>query len=167
MIYIITGNGKGKTTSALGLALRARSHGCKVCWCYFHKDVKRWSREDKMLEQIGVDVKHICKFHPAFPGTKTPPDYDMRIGLAEVKRILQNNYDLVILDEVLISIRDGFITENDLLAAIMNRNTTMTLVITGRSKKDNISALESIADISSHIVNIKHADKLCQIGIHY
>ena len=67
LIQVYTGNGKGKTTAAVGLACRAASHGLKVCYIYFHKYPRRWEYgELKLLEKLNVVIYGFAKKHPHF-----------------------------------------------------------------------------------------------------
>ena len=62
LIQIYTGDGKGKTTAAVGLACRARGHGLKVGYIYFHKDPEKWEYgEHKILKEVGVDTFGFAK----------------------------------------------------------------------------------------------------------
>lgn len=65
LIQIYTGDGKGKTTAAVGLACRGRSHNLKVCYIYLHKNPEKWEYgEHKILKKIGVDIFGFAKTHP-------------------------------------------------------------------------------------------------------
>ena len=65
LIQVYTGDGKGKTTAAVGLACRGRAHNLRVCYIYFHKDPDVWGYgEIKTLEKLGVDIFGFSKTHP-------------------------------------------------------------------------------------------------------
>lgn len=67
LIHIYTGDGKGKTTSAVGLAVRALGHDLKIGLVSFHKNFDRWGYgEIKILEDLGVKIKKCAEDHPAF-----------------------------------------------------------------------------------------------------
>jgi cob(I)alamin adenosyltransferase len=157
LVQIYTGDGKGKTTAAAGLALRARGHGLRVCYFYFHKDVKRWDYgEIKMLKKAGVEVRGFACKHPHFYKKTTAAD--MSAGCARALTFIQcamssGKYDLMILDEILVSVRDGFITEGQTASLIRSKPDRLELVLTGRGATKRILQL---ADYVSEIKCVKH-----------
>ena len=157
LIQIYTGDGKGKTTSALGLAMRARGHGLKVCYIYFHKEPRKWEYgEHKILKKIGVKVFGFAKEHPYFFKKINPEKVREAClkGLGFVKGIFKsNNYDILILDEILISLRDGFLKEEEILEIFNDKPRNLELVLTGRGATDKI--IEN-SDLVSEIKKIKH-----------
>jgi cob(I)alamin adenosyltransferase len=168
LIHIYTGDGKGKTTAAVGLAVRARGHGLRVVYLYFHKDPKRWGYgEHKILKRVGVDVFGFACRHPHFHPVRslgysqfgsTSNGVNIRKeclkGLRFVKAAYkEKRYDVMILDEVNISVRDGFIKKGELLDIIKTKPAGLELVLTGRgATKGMIEA----ADLVSKIEKIKH-----------
>ena len=171
LIQIYTGNGKGKTTAAVGLACRARGHNLKVCYIYFHKNPKRRDYgEHKILKKIGVDVFGYAGRHPRFdkkldPGKVRKECLD---GLKFIKSVYKKNkYDMLILDEINISLRDGFLKKRELLKIIKTKPRRLELVLTGRGAiKDVIKN----ADLVSKIQNAKHpydSGVLGRAGIEY
>ena len=75
LIQVYTGDGKGKTTAAIGLACRACGHNLKVCYVCFHKDPKRWGcGEVRVLKNLGVDVYEFAKKTPRFYKNIDPDD---------------------------------------------------------------------------------------------
>ena len=94
LIQIYTGDGKGKTTSSLGLALRARSHGLEVVYTSFHKNPDRWGyQEHTVLEEIGVKVHRFAKEHPMCDKDVTKEDLRNKCleGLNFIKNIFSEN----------------------------------------------------------------------------
>jgi cob(I)alamin adenosyltransferase len=157
LIHVYTGDGKGKTTSALGLAMRARGHGLKVCYIYFHKDPKRWGYgEHKILKKIGVDTFCFAQGHPHFC-KKTQRDKIRKECLRGLKFIeslyRKKRYDMLILDEINISLRDGFLKKGEILNMMGSKPRGLELVLTGRG-----AAKEVIknADLVSRMEKIKH-----------
>lgn len=157
MIEVYTGDGKGKTTAAVGLAARARGHNLKVCYICFHKDPEKWEYgEHSILQKLGVDVFSFAKKHPCFF-----PDIDVNemrneclLGLEFIKKIYQEDkYDMLILDEILISVRDGFLVEDEILELLNKKPEHLELVLTGRGATENILKK---GDLVSKIENIKH-----------
>lgn len=157
LIHIYTGDGKGKTTAALGLAIRARGHGLKVAYIYFHKDPKRWGYgEHKILEKIGVDTFGFAKRHPHFYKKLNPDKIRKEClkGLKFIKSLYDmKKYNMIILDEINISLRDGFLKKEELLNIMKTKPQSLELVLTGRgAKKEMIGC----ADLVSKIEKIKH-----------
>ena len=171
LIHIYTGQGKGKTTSAVGLAIRAKGHGLKVCYLYFHKDPQKWDYgEHRILEKLGVAVFGFAEKHPHFYKDISKDEIRMEClkGLEFIKNIFQENkYDIFILDEIIISLRDGFLTEKEVLDILDLKPKNLELILTGRGATDTI--IEK-ADLVSRIEKIKHPyDSGIQrrIGIEY
>lgn len=157
LIHIYTGDGKGKTTAALGLAMRARGHGMKVMYVYFHKDPRRWGcGEYNILKKIGVNVKCFSKKHPRFNRGVKPEHIRKEClkGLKFIKKIYQENrYDMLILDEINISLRDNFLEEDEILDILRNKPEKLELVLTGRGAAKRIIRN---ADLVSRVEKIKH-----------
>lgn len=157
LIQIYTGDGKGKTTSAVGLAVRAIGQGLKVCYIYFHKNPDKWGyAEQKILEKLGVKIFGFAKEHP-FCDKKVSLESirnECLKGLEFIKEIFrQKKYDILILDEVNISLRDGFLKEEEIINLLKMKPKSMELVLTGRGATKK---LKEIADLVSEIKNIKH-----------
>jgi cob(I)alamin adenosyltransferase len=157
MIHIYTGTGKGKTTAAVGLAVRALGHGMKVLYVYFHKNPEKYGyTEIASLAKLGAIVKGFAGSHPGCDKAldEETIKHQCRQGLEYIQSVFkQNTFDLIILDEILISVRDSFIGEMDLLGIIKEKPACVELVMTGR---DATKELIEVADYVSHIEKIKH-----------
>lgn len=157
LIQVYTGNGKGKTTAALGLACRARGHDLKVCYTYFHKQPGNLNYgEFKSLEKLGVNVFGFAKKHPHFHKKVDPAGIRKEClkGIKFIKKVLQKNkYDVLILDEILISLRDGFLKTDEIMPILMEKPANLELVLTGRGAPQKLIKL---ADLVSRIQKIKH-----------
>lgn len=157
LIQVYTGDGKGKTTAATGLAVRAIGHNLKVCYIYFHKYPEKWEYgEHRVLEKLGVDIFGFAKKHPHFYKEINPADIRKEClkGIEFIKRIYQEKrYDILILDEINISLRDGFLKEEEVLGILDSRPEDLELILTGRGSTEKI--IER-ADLVSEIKNIKH-----------
>jgi len=160
LVQIYTGEGKGKTTAAVGLATRAVAHGLKVCYVSFHKDFKRYAYgETKSLEKLGIKVCSFAKYHPhcsrAKKETKTKnlPRQCLE-GLNHIRGLFKKEkLDMIILDEIIICVRDGFLKEKDVLELIEEKPKNLELVLTGRGATKN---LIKRADLVSYIKAVKH-----------
>lgn len=157
MVHIYTGDGKGKTTSVVGLAVRALGHGLRVCYIYFHKDPdKHGYTEIKNLEKLGAKVFGFAKSHCFLDKdtSKETLQKQVKEGVDFIKStIFSSGYNLLIIDEIIISVRDGFLVEKDLLDLINGKPDNLELVITGRGATSNMIEL---ADYVSNITKIKH-----------
>ena len=157
LIQVYTGDGKGKTTAAVGLACRARGQGLKVCYVYFHKDPEKWGYgELKVLEKLGVTVKGFAEKHPHFNKKVTPKNVRKECleGLKFVKKVYEDKkYDILILDEINISLRDGFLKEEELLDMLNSKPEKLELILTGREATKKIIKK---ANLVSEIKKIKH-----------
>lgn len=157
LIQVYTGNGKGKTTAAVGLCVRAIAHKMKVGFIYFHKEpsILKYG-EHRILKKLGVDIFGFAEKHPCFSkGANKTGIRDDCIRAAEfIKHIFKTNkYNLLVLDEILISVRDGFLKENELLDIVAQKPKKLELILTGRGLTKGI--IER-ADLVSEIKKVKH-----------
>lgn len=157
LIHIYTGTGKGKTTSAVGLACRALGTGLKVCYVSFHKRPEKYGyTEMKILTQAGALVLNRAKGHPHLDKSIDPQvvSEEAYAALDELEnRLSQEHFDMLIMDEILISVRDQYITEQRLIDFVQRKPEQLELVLTGRGATPNVMAL---ADYVSEINKIKH-----------
>ncbi len=152
-IQVYTGNGKGKTTAALGLALRAICSGKKVYMGQFVKGMAYSEMEAPSLldgitiEQFGRDC--FIKSDP------TQEDIDIAWkGLQKVaKVIISQEYDLVILDELNIALHYNLFSIADVLEIIAYKPPQTELVITGRYAPEELIV---VADLVTEMKEIKH-----------
>jgi len=153
MIHVYTGNGKGKTTAALGLALRACGAGLKVFVCQFVKG--RHYSELKSLKKL-KNIK-IRQFGRSCFIKTSPKESDKRLameGFFLVKKIiLEKNFDLVVLDEINIAIKLGLLDLNEVLNLLDLVDRDTEVVLTGRYAPDQIIKK---ADLVSEIKEKKH-----------
>ncbi len=171
LIQVYTGDGKGKTTAAIGLAVRSRSHDHKVCFIYFHKNPEKYGyTEHKILQEIGVDVFGFSKAS-LLCDKGVPPEKLRREclkGLDFIREVFRKDeYDLLILDEINISLRDGFVTADEVLGLLREKPERLEVVLTGRGVPQEI--IET-ADLVSEIHAVKHPYKSGikrRIGIEY
>lgn len=153
-VHVLTGNGKGKTTAAIGLAIRAAGAGLKVFIAQFIK--KGEYSEIKALRRfadlITVEQYGLGRFTDHNP---RPEDIQAtHKGLERVKRIINENaYDMVILDEANVAAKFGLFTVQDLLGLVVNKPYEMELVITGRHAPTRIM---EVADIVTEMRAFKH-----------
>ncbi len=156
-IQIYTGDGKGKTTAAIGQAVRARGHGLKVGFIYFHKNPENYGMgELKVLKNSGIDVFSFAGCHPYFD-KNVPVEKireDCRKGLDFIEKIFaENTYDLLILDEINISLRDTFLNEREVIFLLKKKPVNLELILTGRGALESVQAQ---ADLITEMKKIKH-----------
>lgn len=157
LIHIYTGDGKGKTTAAVGLATRALGSGLKVVYCSFHKRPEKYGyTEMDSLRTLGATVYNFAKGHPHLDKSIDPEVIKKETSQAiqTLKTLLKNNApDLLIMDEILISVRDNYLDESVLIDFIQNKPADTELVLTGRGATENVMQL---ADYVSFVKKIKH-----------
>jgi cob(I)alamin adenosyltransferase len=155
IVIVITGNGKGKTTAAMGQALRALGHGFKVLVIQFMKGKKYGEVlcAEKLLPNLkiipcGLD-SFVMKDNPA------PVDIELaRQGLKLAKEaIASGEYQMVILDEINVALDFKLIPLEEVLELIRNKPDSIDLVLTGRYAPQEVIDL---ADTVSEVKEIKH-----------
>ncbi|MBU1012697.1 MAG: cob(I)yrinic acid a,c-diamide adenosyltransferase [Bacteroidetes bacterium] len=156
-VHIYTGDGKGKTTAAVGLACRALGHGLRVLYVHYHKNPEKYGyTEIASLRKLGADILAFAKDHPFCEAGINLDELKTQISNSfnEINSILKNkNYDLLIMDEVLICVRDSFLDEKILLDFVKNKPPSLELVLTGRGATQN---LMDLSDYVNFIKKIKH-----------
>ncbi len=153
-VQIYTGDGKGKTTAALGLALRAVGAGLKVFIGQFVKGMEY--SEIKALKEKFPEITLRQYGQDCFI-VKRPTVEDIRLareGLAEVKTILHSGkYDVIILDEANIAVYFKLFSVDDLIEMIRTKPADVELIITGRNADPR---LIEAADLVTDMREIKH-----------
>ncbi len=153
-IHIYTGNGKGKTTAAFGLALRSVGAGKRIYIAQFVKG-QPYSEIEAVnmflpaitIKQYGLDCFIYNK--PTFKDIEAA-----RNGLADVKRIIsEGDFDMVILDEACIAIYYNLFTSGELIEILNAKPEPMEIIITGRYATDD---LIEFADLVTEMKEIKH-----------
>lgn len=158
-VHIYTGSGKGKTTAALGLGLRAACAGLRVCIFQFLK-AKGTSCEDRStvpnLEFVCLNEKH-----PLFAGKRGGDSAvrkrlakKIRADIAKVRTAIKSGqYDLIVLDEIVNCVSEGFLSEAAVIDIIAKKPRALELVLTGRGATDG---LIGATDYVTEIDKVKH-----------
>jgi cob(I)alamin adenosyltransferase len=153
-IHVYTGNGKGKTTAAIGLGIRAIGEGLKVIMIQFMKG-RRYSELDALQQMKNFTVIQFGR--DEFVSKEKPEQIDIdlaRKGFNYAKDIILNGgYDLVILDEINVAVEFNLISLKDVIELLKNKPESLELVLTGRYASSEII---KHADIVSEILEIKH-----------
>lgn len=159
-VHIYTGDGKGKTTAALGLALRAAGAGWRVFIAQFVKGMH--SSELSALERLSDQVT-VCQFGRSCFVNRAPRPPDLECaerGLAECRQvILARDHRLVVLDEANVAVAMGLLPIDSLLELVALRSVRTELVITGRWAHPRLVA---IADLVTEMREVKH---YCRQGV--
>jgi len=172
-IQIYWGNGKGKTTAALGTALRACGNNYKVHLVQFMKD-----GASSLDEQIPGEIKALKQF-PNFSykrfgsGKWVTSQTDeqkekAQEALTYLESSLQQDYDIIIADEILYTIQLNLLTENQIINLIKSKPSSVELILTGSHKP--FPNIFELADLVTEVKKIKHPyDKgiLARKGIEY
>jgi cob(I)alamin adenosyltransferase len=157
LIQVYTGPGKGKSTAAIGQAVRAAGHGLMVGLVTFFKDPKAFGYgEYKSLEKLGIKTFLFAKKHPHFYKELNPDDVcrECSRGLEFIKELFRDSsWDMLVLDEINIAIRDGFLKEEEVLSLLEAKPEKLELVLTGRGITEKI--IEK-ADLVSEVREVKH-----------
>ncbi len=152
LVQVYTGNGKGKTTAAIGQAIRALGQDYKVCLIQFFK--KPTSGETKILKNLpNIKLIHPLPFYPEEKNRDFLKKKIKDILPAISKIIKSKTYDLVILDEINIALRDHLLPEDDILNLIKNKPKSVELILTGRGATEKII---KAADLVTELKEVKH-----------
>ncbi|MBQ4832813.1 cob(I)yrinic acid a,c-diamide adenosyltransferase [Pseudoalteromonas sp. MMG010] len=154
IFQVITGNGKGKSTSGFGVVARCVGHGKKAAVCQFIKGT--WAcGERNLLQNAGVEF---AVMNTGFTWDTQNKDADTEAAQAtwqESKRMLNDeSIDLVLLDELTYMVTYGYIDLNEVVMALNARPAMQSVIITGRAAH---RTLIELADTVSEVRNVKHA----------
>jgi len=153
-IHIYTGSGKGKTTAAIGLGIRASGANNKVYMIQFMKG-RRYSELDT-LEKI-PNFEFIQFGRDEFVSKENPAEIDINLareGFEYAKKImLSSKYDMLILDELNVAVDFNLIPMDEVLKLIINKPEKMELILTGRYAN---TEFVKIADVVTEMLEIKH-----------
>ena len=154
IIIVLTGNGKGKSTSGFGNVCRAVGHGYKAAVAQFIKG--QWAcGERDLLEQHGVPF---TVMDTGFTWETQSREIDTAAAervWSEIKPFLEDpDYQLVLLDELTYMLSFNYLDETEVLETLQARPENQTVIVTGRGAT---SALRDLADTVSEVKEIKHA----------
>lgn len=154
LLLIITGNGKGKSTSGFGTIARAVGHGLKCSVAQFIKGT--WDNgERNLLEKLGVEFQVMATGFTWETQNKTSDTEAAQLVWQECKRMLTDeSIDVILFDELTYMVSYGYIDLDEVVEALNSRPKMQSVVITGRGAH---RTLIEMADTVSEVKNIKHA----------
>src|SRR4029077_17603763 len=162
LILVNTGNGKGKTTAALGLGFRALGNGFRVFMVQYIKG--KWKTGEKKLadllsahaDHLGLDIE-IRPMGDGFTWITQNKEQDIattrEIWEVSKQAIASKNYDLVILDEINVVMKLGYLDPKEVIEFLKTKDPDLHVVLTGRGAPPEIC---EFADMVSEIQPIKH-----------
>jgi len=157
LVLLYTGNGKGKTSSALGVTMRAWGRGWKICWLQFIKSKTANYGETRAAAAMGIEM---IPLGDGFTWLSKDIEKDKALArecwaLAREK-IYSGAYDLVVLDEITYPVAYGWLPVDEVIETLRGRPENVHLILTGR-KAD--PALIEFADLVTEMTEIKHPYK--------
>ena len=154
MILTFYGKGKGKTSAALGLALRASGHGKKVLFCQFIKGDWKTGEDEALKKVKGITHKK-CGIGFVLPSDSEKKRQEHKRANNDGLKFIDKNlakYDLVVLDEVLYAIKLRLLDIDEVIAVVKKSKKT-DFVLTGRYRFKKII---DVSDLVSEIIKVKH-----------
>jgi cob(I)alamin adenosyltransferase len=171
LIIIYTGNGKGKTTAALGMVVRAVGYNWRVLMVQFIKgDWMYGELEGYKKLAPNFELKRMGKGFVRIMGDKKPIEDHIEAAknaLRYAGEQMDKDYDILILDEVNVAIREGLLTVREVMDVLKKRPSYLTVILTGRNAAKK---LIDMADLVTEMTEIKHPYQkgiLAQPGVDY
>ena len=155
-IILFAGDGKGKTTAALGMVLRASGHGLRCLFVQFIKAAGETGELSACRHLPGVEILQAGlgfipdETNPAFAAHRQAAQEGLEKATAA---IAARNYDLVVMDEVCLAVKKGLLTEEAVIESIHKAGPEVVIVMTGRHTP---AGLISLADTVTEMTMIKH-----------
>lgn len=171
LIIVHTGNGKGKTTAALGLAVRAWGQGLKVLILQFIKGGWKYG-ELKALARFAPELQ-IVQAGEGFVGNSANEEKEKhcaaaRETLARARQEMKSgDWDMLILDEINYAVKFGLLPPEAMISLLESKPAQMHLVLTGREARPEVIAM---ADLVTEMTEVKHPYKMgikAQAGIEF
>jgi cob(I)alamin adenosyltransferase len=171
LVVVYTGNGKGKTTAALGMVVRAIGYDWRILMVQFIKGDWMYGELEGFKKLApNFELKRMGKGFVRIMGDKRPIEDHIEAtknALNYVKENLDKDYDIIILDEINVAIKEGLLDLSEVIKLVQSRPSYLTLILTGRNAAKEVIEL---ADLVTEMREIKHPFKkgmLAQPGIDY
>ena len=157
-VHVYTGDGKGKTTAAFGLALRAAGAGMRVLIVQFFKPEEDPSGEKDMIRNHidSIELLRQDARHPYFTGDSTDREAvekSVREMFGIAKARAGEGFGLLVLDEIIGAVNEGFLNVNEVVSFLDERPEGLEVALTGR---DAPAELVRISDYVTEMLKIKH-----------
>ena len=155
MVQLFTGNGKGKTSAALGAVLRALGHGMKVFVVFFMKGNYPYGEFSTLSNLSNVDIASFGFRHFTDLANLKPEEIEQaKLALSAARQaMLSGNYDLVVLDEVNVAVNFKLIDVDEVVKLVNDKPPKVELILTGRYAD---ARLIELADLVTEMVKLKH-----------
>lgn len=155
LVYVFTGNGKGKTTAAIGQAVRAAGQGWKVLMVQF---IKQWiSGEVPSLKKLGIEIYPMGEGFVGIMGDTKPREVHEQAARQALEfakdKIQASDYQLLILDEVNVAVSLGLISAKNVLKFLKDKPKDLNVILTGRNAPEEFI---KVADLISEVKEVKH-----------
>ena len=155
LLLVYTGQGKGKTTAAIGQAFRALGHGMRVCFIQFIKGP--WCCGEVAAAERFGDLLQWHVTGRGFTWESADREEDIRAAQeawALAREVLRSGeYELVVLDELTYLLKYGMVEQDEVLEALATRRDGLHVVVTGREAPP---ALLALADLASEMTELRH-----------
>jgi len=157
LVMVYTGNGKGKTTAAMGMVLRNAGHGRRVLVLQFMKGPGNFYGETEAIRKYLPGVEIVQGGRDTFVSRSCPDPEDVRLAQVTLEKaalaLASGDYQLVVLDELNCAVDYGLVSESQVLAALERRASGVDVILTGRYAPAGV--LER-ADLVSEVVEVRH-----------
>jgi len=155
LVQVFTGDGKGKTTAALGAVMRALGQGLRVYVVFFMKGDYPYGERRILAQLPDVDLASFGSLDFVDPANVRPQDREQaRQALAAAREaIFSDNYDVAVLDEINVAVAFGLIPLDEVMALIRDKPPGVELILTGRKAHPE---LVRVADLVTECLKVKH-----------
>jgi cob(I)alamin adenosyltransferase len=169
LMQVYTGEGKGKTTAALGMALRAWGHGMRVCVIQFMKRGDEYGEVEALRRMEGIELYQFGADRLIFKGKHCKEDEDLaERGLRMAQDVLcSDDFDMVILDEINVAMDFGLIPTKKVLDVLRSRTIGVEVVLTGRNAPLEVMAEADLVTIMKMEKHPYEAGVMARKGVEF